>query len=568
MKNTLKKILPIAVWLPAYKRSYLSGDLMAGLTVGVMLIPQGMAYAMLAGLPPVYGLYAAIMPQLIYACLGTSRHLSVAPAALDSLLVAAGVSALAIGGTETYISFAVLLAFFIGLLQLLYGTFQLGFIANLLSKPVISGFTTAAAFIIGFSQLEHLLRISVEGEHVLETLWLTLQRLDQVHLPTLALGVGGIVLILGAKMINPRLPGSLLAVGVGIAVVALFDLHTAGVKIVGEIPAGLPSFKLPDFSLGKFNQLIPLALTISLVSFMEAFSISKAIESKERNYKVKPNQELLALGAANFVGALFQSYLVTGGFSRSAVNHKSGANTQLSAVFAASLVVITLVFLTPVFYYLPNAVLASVIMIAVVNLIDYKFASFMFSRNRLEFLLFVATFLVTLLFGMVSGILTGIVFSVLIILYRIAYPHVAVLGRIRDYFEFRNVRRFTNLEQWENLLLVRVDAPLLFVNIQYVRDFIEQELKRKPGVEAVILEGGAISHIDATAMEGLAELIESLKDQNMRLLFAELTGPVRDRLRSSGIIRDMRHEVFLEMNEAINYVIKNEEPPHAAFQTN
>lgn len=571
MKETYKKILPIADWLPGYKKSFLKGDISAGLTVGVMLIPQGMAYAMIAGLPPVYGLYASIVPQIVYAFFGTSRHLSVAPAALDSLLVAAGVSVLAAEGSAAYVAFAIMLAFFAGLLQLLYGVFQLGFIANLLSKPVISGFTTAAAFIIGFSQLKHLLGLPVDGSrHALEVLWETFLNIQDTHLLTLIIGLSGILLILGAKRISPILPGSLIAVVMGILVVFLFDLHLLGVNILKDIPAGLPAFQLPDFSLGKFGELVPLALTISIVSFMEAFSISKAIQTKERNYKVKPNQELVALGAANFIGALFQSYLVTGGFSRSAVNHESGAKTQLSALFAAALIVITLLFLTPVFYYLPDAILASVIMVAVISLIDYPFAVYLLKTNRIEFLLFLATFLVTLVFGLVAGILAGIIFSVLIILYRIAYPHIAILGRLEDYFEFRNIKRFKNLKRWENLLLIRFDAPLLFVNIQYFKDFVEQEVKQNKAIEVVILEGGAISHIDATAMEGLGELKESLKEQNIRFFFAELVGPVRDKLRHSGLVKDMRHEVFLEMNEAINYVVNNEEPRYAdeAFQTN
>lgn len=463
----LKRYFPILDWLPNYKKSDLSGDVFAGLTVGIMLIPQGMAYALIAGLPPVYGLYASIVPQIIYAIFGTSRQLSVAPVAMDSLLVAAGVSVMATEGTTAYIEFAILIAFFMGLFQLTLGIFRMGFITNLLSKPVISGFTSAAALIIGLNQLKYLLGTDiVKSNQVHEIIWNAIQKIDETHILTLFIGVAGIIIIKSVKVIHKSIPGALMAVIFGILVAYFFQLDASGVAIVRTIPDGLPPFQLPNFSLGRMGELIPLSLTISVVAFMEAFSVAKALEAKKRDYKVVANQELIGLGAANLVGALFQSYPVTGGFSRSAVNFQSGANTPLSSVISAGLIALTLLFLTPLFYFLPTAILASVIMVAVSSLIDIPYALKLWKGNKVEFALLMATFLVTLNFSMVPGIVTGVVLSILILLYRSAYPHIAELGRLKGHIEFRNVNRFKDLVTYENTLIIRIDASLSFINIQ------------------------------------------------------------------------------------------------------
>nr|WKN35668.1 solute carrier family 26 protein [Tunicatimonas sp. TK19036] len=557
----LKNVLPVATWLPHYKKEYFRGDAFAGITVGIMLIPQGMAYALIAGLPPVYGLYASIVPQLIYAIFGTSRQLSVAPVAMDSLLVAAGVSVLATEGTDAYIGFAILLAFFMGAFQLLLGVLRLGFITNLLSKPVISGFTSAAALIIGLNQLKYLLGIElVKSNKVYEILWSALQQLDKTHWLTLVIGVGGILIIKGVKKIHPSIPGALLAVVIGTALVYFTRLDQAGVSIVKTIPDGLPAFQLPSFSLGQLGELVPLALTISVVAFMEAFSVAKAIEAKKRDYKVLPNQELIALGVANVVGSLFQSYPVTGGFSRSAVNYQAGANTPLASVMSAGLVALTLIFLTPLFYYLPQAILASVIMVAVVGLIDWAYARQLWKDSKVDFLLLLATFVVTLSFSMVPGIVTGIVLSIMVLLYRAAYPHIARLGRVKGYHEFRNVTRFDNLEVWDNLLILRVDAPLTFINIQYFKEYVENAVQAAEGkIDTVILDAAPISHLDATATMGMKELMEYLHEKQISLILCDLIGPVRDTLHRTGLIDILGKEnIFFDLEEAVRYANTHE----------
>ncbi len=545
--------MPIVDWLPNYKKEQLNGDLFAGLTVGIMLIPQGMAYALIAGLPPVYGLYASIVPQLIYAIFGTSRQLSVAPVAMDSLLVAAGVSVLATEGTDAYIGFAILLAFFMGAFQLLLGVFRLGFITNLLAKPVISGFTSAAALIIGLNQLKYLIGTEIEkSNRVYEILWNSIQKIDETHVVTLIIGIVGIIIIRGVKKIHKNIPGALIAVVFGTTLVYFLQLDQSGVSIVKEIPEGLPAFKMPDLSLGQFGKLIPLALTISVVAFMEAFSVAKAIEAKKRDYKVVPNQELIGLGAANLIGSLFQSYPVTGGFSRSAVNYQSGANTPLSSVISAGLIALTLIFLTPLFYYLPNAILASVIMVAVAGLIDFKYAVRLWKTSKIEFSLLLATFLVTLNFSMVPGIVTGVVVSILILLYKAAYPHVAELGKVKGHQEFRNVKRFKDLEVWENFLIARLDAPLTFINIQFFKEFVETRIIENPGIEKVIIDFSPVSHLDATASDGLLELLQLLKEKNIGLVITDVIGPVRDILFKTGIINQIGKEnIYLNIQTAL-----------------
>lgn len=565
--NFLQKAFPITQWLPHYRRVDLSGDLFAGLTVGIMLIPQGMAYAMIAGLPPVYGLYASIVPPLIYAIFGTSRQMAVGPVAMDSLLVAAGVSVLAVEGTEAYISFTILLAFFIGIIQLLFGLFRMGFITNLLSKPVISGFTSAAALIIGLNQLKYLLGTDIEkSTKIYEILANTFMGLSGIHWLTFWIGLGGIVIILGLKRLNKRIPGALITVGLGILLVYSFRLDQQEVAILGSIPEGLPAFQFPDFELGKFNQLLPLAFTIAVVGYVEGFSIAKAIQAKRKDYKIHPNQELIALGAANFIGSLFQSYPVTGGFSRSAVNDEAGSNTPLSSMVSAALIALTLIFLTPLFYFLPTAILASVIMVAVLGLLDVGYAQTLWRENKLEFGLLLMTFLVTLNFSMVPGIVTGVLLSILVLLFRSAYPHIAELGRLKDHNEFRNIRRFNGLEVWQDKLILRIDAPLSFINIQFIKDYLAQALGENPNISFVLLDASAISYLDATAVQGLQDIIEDFKAKGMNLILTDVVGPVRDTLYTTKLIDEIGEDhIFLTVNDAIKHLSNLDAYQHRAI---
>ncbi|MCK5104225.1 MAG: sulfate permease, partial [Cyclobacteriaceae bacterium] len=429
----IKNNLPIFDWLPAYKKVDFKGDLWAGLTVGVMLIPQGMAYAMIAGLPPIYGLYAAFLPQVIYSIFGTSRQLSVAPAAMISLLIVAGISEFADQGSEAYIGLAILLALIVGILQLLFGIFRMGFLVNFLSQPVISGYTSSAAIIIGLSQFRHLLGIDMPSSNLIhEILYNTSIHFNEIHIITILIGILSIGLLMFFKKISRSLPGPLIIVVVGIAVVSLFNLDATGVKIIGTVPRGLPGVSIPVISLAEISNLLPLALLISLVSFMESITIAKVIQSKKKNYKISANKELVGLGMANISGSFFGTFPVSGGLGRTAVNEQAGANTNLASWISAALVGLTLLFFTPLFYDLPKAILAAIIMVAVFGLIDVKTVVLLFKTNKKDFAMLLVTFLSTLLFGVQTGIITGVVLSLGLVIHRSVYPHLAELGKLSD----------------------------------------------------------------------------------------------------------------------------------------
>jgi len=543
----LKRFFPILEWLPAYKKQWLGGDLSAGLTVGIMLIPQGMAYAMIAGLPPVFGLYAALIPQVIYAFMGTSRQLAVGPVAMDSLLVASGLGALSLSGIEEYISMAIFLALFMGGLQLVFGLLRMGFLVNFLSKPVISGFTSAAAIIIGLSQLKHLLGTDIAGSNQIHILLANAAAtLGDTNLITLGIGLGAIVLIKGLKKLNPRIPGALVAVIIGVVVVYFLGLFNSGVRIVGEVPGGLPAAVLPTLEVSRISELFPIALTLALIAFMEAISVAKAVEEKRGENRVDANQELVALGASNIVGSFFQSYPTTGGFSRTAVNDQAGAQTGLAALISSAVVGLTLLFLTPAFYYLPNAVLASIIMVAVFGLIDVKYPRQLWKNRKDEFVLLVVTFVLTLGLGIKEGILLGVLLSLLLLVYRISKPHIAVLGRIRGTNYFRNLDRFAkDAEDSEQFLILRFDGQLFFGNKDYFREQLQKRiLKKGSSLKYIILNAEAINYIDSSAVFMLRALIEDLKKEGIRFVVAGAIGPTRDIFHHSKLIDEIGRENF------------------------
>lgn len=564
----LKTYLPILEWLPGYKKEFLKGDLSAGLTVGVMLIPQGMAYSMLAGLPPIYGLYASIVPLILYAIFGTSRQLAVGPVAMISLLVAAGVGTIAAQGTEKYLALAILLAMMVGVIQLLMGLFRLGFLVNFLSHPVIAGFTSAAALIIGFSQLKHLLGINIENSHHIHAIISdAFANIGAVNPATLLIGLAAIVLILFVKKIKFFLPGPLLAVVFGILAVWGLDLAQAGVGIVGEVPKGLPAFAFPHFDMESIKTLFPIALTISFIGFMESIAVAKAIQKQHNDYKVEPNQELIGLGMANIGASFFQAFPVTGGFSRTAVNNQNGAKTGMASIISALLIVLTLLLLTPLFYYLPNAILASVIMVAVFGLIDIKEARHLWKADRADFWMMAATFAGTLILGIEAGILIGVALSLGIIIYRTTRPHVAILGKIPGKPDYRNVKRFANLEQNDAHLIVRFDDRLYFANVDFFKETIENEIQKRGGaLRLVVLDADGIMHIDSSGVNGLKDLIGFCEKSDIRFYISGLKGPVRDILYRSGLLQQIGEDkVFFRNQHAIDYFYQKENPDYKKY---
>ncbi|RMG55818.1 MAG: solute carrier 26 family protein [Bacteroidetes bacterium] len=553
----IKSWIPIFSWLPTYRRDQLRGDMSAGLTVGVMLIPQGMAYAMIAGMPPIYGLYASIVPLILYAIFGTSRQLAVGPVAMVSLLVAAGVGQLAETGSDDFIALAIMLAFMVGLIQLGLGVFRLGFLVNFLSHPVISGFTSAAALIIGLSQLKHLLGVDIpRSNYIHEILIQAAGKLGAVSVPTLLIGLGGIATILLVKRSSKIIPGPLVAVVLGILVVWLGGLQDMGVKIVGEVPSGLPAFQLPAFDLQALGDLFPIALTISLVGFMESIAVAKAVQTRHKDYEVVANQELIGLGAANIGGAFFQAFPTTGGFSRTAVNDQAGAKTGMASIISAVLIAITLLFLTPLFYFLPKATLASVIMVAVFGLIDWKEAVHLWKAKRDDFFMLLATFVATLGLGIEEGILVGVALSIAMVIYRSSYPHIAVLGRVPGTTQYRNIERFPEVEQDKEVLIVRLDAQFYFANIQFLKDRLDRLIREQvPPPKALILDAAAINAIDSSAMHALEDWIKEYGSQKIDVLLSGVKGPVRDTLKRSGLMDRLGKErFFLRVHDAMGYL--------------
>ena len=551
----LEKYLPAMRWLSPYRKEYLKGDLIAGLTVGVMLIPQGMAYAMLAGLPPIYGLYAASIPLVIYAIFGTSRQLAVGPVAMVSLLIVTGVAHLAPPGSDMFIQLAILLALMVGASQLLLGLFKLGFLVNFLSHPVISGFTSAAALIIGFSQLKHLLGMDLPRTSFIHEIVLgVFSASSGINMPTMITGLGGILLIVIVKKINKNIPGPLLVVLVGIAAVYVFRLDLLGVKIVSEIPKGLPDLSIPYLGWEELKQLFPTAITIGLIGFMESIAVAKALWMKHKDYDIDANQELIALGLSNVAGSFFGSFPTGGGFGRSAVNDQAGAKTPLASIISAGLIVLTLLFLTPLFFYLPHAILASIIMVAVFGLIDFKEAAYLWKTDRTDFYMLLATFLATLGLGIELGIVVGVVLSLTMVVYKSAYPHVASLGQVPGTHHYRNVDRFNEVINREDVLIIRFDAPLFFGNTGYFQEHI-QNLARKKGdkLRLIIINAEPISSIDSSAVHVLADIIEQFRKQGVIVVMTAVIGPVRDVLYKSGLIALIGEEnLYMHVHDAIN----------------
>ena len=541
-------------WISEYKSEYFKSDLAAGITVAVLLIPQGMAYALIAGLPPIYGLYAALVPQIVYAFLGTSRQLAVGPVAMDSLLVAAGLGALSIVDPSQYIQMAIVLALLMGALQFILGLLRMGFIVSFLSKPVIKGFTAAAAIIIGLSQLKHLLGIPVAQSNKIQEFASTfLQSTTPIHLPTLIIGLGSVLLLIGIKKWNPKIPSGLIAVVLGIFWVYFGKQAQTGVAIVGEIPNGLPSFTLPLTDWETIKALFPIALTIALVAFMEAVSVAKAIQEKHKNYEINPNQELIALGASNIIGSLFQSYPTTGGFSRTAVNDQAGAKTGISALVSAIIVAVILSFFTHWFFYLPKAVLGAIIIVAVINLIDLKYAARLFKSRKDEFAVLLLTFVLTLFVGITQGILFGIIFSLLLLVFRTSKPHYAFLGRIGTTNYFKNIERFPEEVVVRNdLIILRFDAQLFFGNIEFFKKLVLEAIEKNKGqVKGFIINARAINYIDSTATEQLVEIIKKLQKKDIRVMIVGAIGPARDLIIKSKLIKVLGKEnLFITSGDA------------------
>jgi SulP family sulfate permease len=560
----MQRYFPFLEWIKNYDSDLFKGDLSAGITVAVMLIPQGMAYAMIAGLPPVYGLYAAIFPQMVYAFMGSSRHLAVGPVAMDSLLVATALNTIAVVDANHYISLAIFLALFMGLIQVFLGFLKFGFLVNFLSQPVISGFTSAAAVVIGMTQLKHVIGIDLPSHHLIQKIFHSLwQSNEEIHLFTLLITLGSIALIFAIKYLSHRIPAALIVVVASTLLTAQLSWNEKGLNIVGPIPEGLPSIQLQSISLEEVYQLLPMALTLALIAFLEAISVAKAIEIKEKKETINPNQELIALGTANILGSLFQSYPTTGGFSRTAVNHQSGAKTGIASLISATLVALTLMFFTDWFYHLPKAVLGAIILTAVINLIDLKYPYKLWKTHREEFFVLLFTFAVTLVMGIKEGILLGTLVALSLMIYRSSQPHIAVLGRIKGTSRFRNVLRFSEeIETFPGVLIIRFDGQLFFGNHTYFKKQIAKRLeKEKNKIQFLVIDAGPIHYIDASAYNTLENWVQDLQQKNIKVLWVKAIGPIRDIFYRDGLVKIVdKRNFFSNLDTAIKH-IQGEEIP-------
>ena len=560
----LRRYFPILTWSRDYNRTVLTNDLMAAVIVTIMLIPQSLAYALLAGLPAEMGLYASILPLVAYAIFGTSRTLAVGPVAVVSLMTAAAAGKLAAQGTPEYIMAAITLAFLSGLMLLVMGLFRLGFLANFLSHPVIAGFITASGVLIATSQMKHILGVRAEGHNLIDMLTNLIAEVDAINWITLIIGGASLAFLFWVRKglkplllslgLKPRMAdllakaGPVIAVALSILVVWLFALDERGVAIVGQVPMGLPPLTLPGFSADLWGQLFGSALLISIIGFVESVSVAQTLAAKKRQ-RIVPDQELVGLGASNIAAAVSGGYPVTGGFARSVVNFDAGAETPAAGAYTAIGIALAALILTPLLYFLPKAVLAATIIVAVLSLVDFSILRKSWTYSRVDFAAVSATIVLTLTFGVEIGVSAGVALSILLFLYKTSRPHVAEVGLVPGTQHFRNIKRH-EVETHDSLVTIRIDESLYFANAAFLQDLIYDRIVCDQPIRNVVLMCSAVNEIDMSALESLEAINTRLDELGIRLHMSEVKGPVMDRLKRSHFLQDMTGEVFLSQYDA------------------
>ncbi len=561
------KHLPSYKWMSEYRLSLFSGDLTAGIITAILLVPQAMAYSILAGLPPEIGLYASIAPPILYAIFGSSRFLAVGPVAVASLMVASALGALATPGSPEYIASALILSLLIGIILTLMGIAKLGFVANFLSHPVMSGFTSAAAIVIAFSQIKHLFGLSIpSGARIDETLMYLLQHTRDMNPTTILIGLTSIVLLLllrqplqlllsrlklSAGIVNGLVKAGpmLVVIIMTVASAGLLLNQTAGLAVVGAIPSGLPSLTIPEFDLAIWQKLASSAALIALVSFVESIAIAQALASKRRQ-KIDVNQELFGLGAANIGTAFTGGSPVCGGFSRSVVNYSAGANTQMAAIITALIIALSVLFFTPFFYHLPQAVLAAIIVVSVLGLVDFKALRVNWAYSKSDAISWLVTFAVVIAEGIEAGIVAGMLISISLYLWRSSRPHIAVVGRVGQSEHFRNINRH-KVGTCPHVLAIRVDESLFFANARYFENYLLSAVAEQPLVKDIVFICSAINAIDGSALESLETLVADLRSAGVTFNLAEVKGPVMDKLKNSDFLHHLEPgKVYLSTHDA------------------
>ncbi len=571
--SVLARYFPILEWGRSYNGDALSSDLVAAVIVTIMLIPQSLAYALLAGLPPVVGLYASILPLVAYAVFGTSRTLAVGPVAVVSLMTASAVGAVAAQGSAEYLEAAITLAALSGVMLFVLGVLRMGFLANLLSHPVISGFITASGVLIATSQLRHVLGVPAGGDTWPEMIGSIIAGLDQLNPWTLAIGVPAVLFLFwvrkGLKPLLVRIgmrarvadlvakAGPVVAVAVSIVAVASLGLAARGVNITGEIPSGLPPFAMPGADLSLIEQLWVPALLISIIGFVESVSVAQTLAAKRRQ-RIAPDQELIGLGAANMASAFSGGYPVTGGFARSVVNFDAGAQTPAAGAFTAVGIALASLFLTPLLFNLPIATLAATIIVAVLSLVDLKTPRRLWTYSRADFAAHVATIAITLLAGVEMGVIAGVLVGLLLFLWRASRPHAAIVGRVPGTEHFRNIKRH-NVFTEEHVLSIRIDEALTFLNARWLEEYVLEQVSERPKVRHVILMASAVNEIDASGLESLEAINHRLADAGIKLHLSEVKGPVMDRLQRTHFLEELSGKVYLSQARAFSEAVRDGE---------
>jgi sulfate permease, SulP family len=564
--GVLKGYLPILEWGAKYSSKTFSNDMIVALIVTMMLIPQSLAYAILAGLPAEVGLYASMAPLIMYAIFGTSRALAVGPVAVASLMTAAAAGQLASQGTSEYLGAAIALAMVSGLLLLAMGFLKLGFMANFLSHPVIAGFITASGLQIAAGQLGPVLGIHAEGESFLDIVISLWQTISSTHLITAAIGVGSLIFLFwvrkGLKPILVRFGlrekmadilvkvGPVVAIILTIVIVAALGLADKGVKIVGKVPGGLPKLAMPPLDLTLWMKILVPALLISIVGYVESISVALTLAAKKRQ-RVDPDQELIALGASNVGSAISGGFPITGGFARSVVNFEAGAETPAAGAYTAVGIALVTLFLTPLLFFLPKAALAATIIVAVIGLVDLNALKHAWSYSKTDFAAMAVTILVTLWKGVEAGLIAGVGLSVFLHLYRTSKPHVAVVGQVPGSEHFLNVKRHEVITD-PGILSLRVDASLYFPNARFLEDTINDAVAENPDIKHLILVCPAVNTIDLSALESLEAINLRLKDSGIKLHLSEVKGPVMDRLKDTHFLKALTGKVYLTQFAAVS----------------
>jgi SulP family sulfate permease len=566
----LARYLPILEWGRGYGGVTLTNDLVAAAIVTIMLIPQSLAYAMLAGLPPEIGLYASILPIIAYALFGTSRALAVGPVAVISLMTLTAASAVAAPGSAEFIAATLVLALLSGLILIVMGVLRLGFLANLLSHPVVSGFITASGIIIATSQLKSLLGIKASGEALPELVTTLIENAKDTNPYTLAIGVIATGFLFWVrKGLKPMLvgfglaarpadlvakAGPIVAVALSILAVIAFDLEAKGVKVVGDIPQSLPPFTVPLFDAELWQRLAVPALLLSIIGFVESVSVAQTLAAKKRQ-RIVPDQELIGLGAANVAAAFSGGYPVTGGFARSVVNFDAGAETPAAGAFTAVGILLAALFLTPLLASLPIATLAGTIIVAVLSLVDFKTPRAIWHYSKADFAAMAATIAVTLLIGVEPGVMAGVGLSLALFLWRASRPHAAIVGRVPETEHFRNVKRhkvFTD----PRILTIRIDESLTYLNARWLEEFVLEEIAAHPKLKHLILMASAVNAIDASALESIEAINHRMADAGVCLHLSEVKGPVMDALERAHFLHELTGRVWLSQNEAFEAVLE------------